>query len=262
MAESIIHVPSIQKLKGKKGFIGSAYPFVALGVPPLNLVVWDDDFLGDTIRGDATSPGIYEVVTGVDGAINILADQPNGIAEIRASDGNGANAEYCGVSLPELAFKGDNYCGMAARIAIDAITTVKVEVGFTDVTTDAGFVNSLSGNTFTANNATGWIIDTNDTSYWQAVGVKDTSAATKIEPSISPTAATFEWLIVIIEGDYAKFYRLNADSGQTYESAWMTNAIEGGTQVSPWLFVQLRTGTIDRNVQLDRLLVWGNRTSS
>ena len=42
-------------------------------------------------------------MTGVDGAINILADQENGVAEIRASDGNGADNEYAGISLPELA---------------------------------------------------------------------------------------------------------------------------------------------------------------
>uniref|UniRef100_A0A6M3XXK6 Uncharacterized protein n=1 Tax=viral metagenome TaxID=1070528 RepID=A0A6M3XXK6_9ZZZZ len=261
MSEKIIHVPSIQKLKATTGFLGSAYPFAALGVPALNMVVWDDDFLGDTIRGDATAPGIYEVVTGVDGAINILADQANGIAEIRASDGNGADTEYCGVSLPELAFVGDSYCGIAARIAVDAITTVKMEIGFTDVTTDAGFTNVLATPTFTAANATGWVFDTTDTGYWQAVGVKAGTAATKIEPSIAPVAATFEWLIVIIEGDNAKFYRLDANSNLTYESAWMADAIEGATQICPWIFVQLKAGTIDRNIQLDRLLVWGNRTS-
>uniref|UniRef100_A0A6M3L7D7 Uncharacterized protein n=1 Tax=viral metagenome TaxID=1070528 RepID=A0A6M3L7D7_9ZZZZ len=261
MVKSIIHVPTIQKLGLVRGNIGAAYPFMALGIPPLDLVVWDDDFLGDTIRGDATAPGIYEVITGVDGAINILADQTNGVAEIRASDGNGGDNEYCGVSLPELAFLGDNYCGMAARIAIDTITTAKIEVGFTDVTTDAGFTNVLATPTFTANDACGWVFDTDDTGYWQAVGVKTTTAATKIEPSIAPVAATFEWLIVIVQGNNAKFYRLDENSNQTYESAWMTDAIEGGTKVCPWIFVQLRTDTIDRNVQLDRLVVWGNRTT-
>lgn len=262
MAEPIIHVPTIQHLKRARGNIGLAFPFVALGIPPLNMVVWDDDFLGDTIRGDATSPGIYEVVTGVDGAINILADQKNGIAEIRASDGNGADNEYAGISLPELAFCGDNYCGMAVRLTVDNIATVKMEVGFTDVTTDAGMVNALATPTFTATNCCGWAFDTDDNAYWQAVGAKDGSAATKIEPEIAPVATTFEWLIVVIEGNNAKFYRLDENANQTYESGWMTDAIEGGTQVSPWIFVQLRAGTIDRNIQLDRLIVWGNRTSS
>ena len=263
MAEKIIHLPTLQELALVRGNIGRAYPFVALGIPPLDLVVWDDDFLGDTIRGDATAPGIYEVKTGVDGAINILADQSGGIAEIRASDGNGADDEYCGISLPELGFLGDNYCGIAARIAVDNVGTLKMEVGFTDVTTDAGAVNVLATPTFTASDFCGWVFDTDDTAYWQCAGYSSTeaAAATKIEPEIAPVAATFEWMIVIVEGNNAKFYRLDANANKTYESAWMTNAIEGGTKICPWIFVQLRTGTIDRNIQLDRLVVWGNRTT-
>lgn len=260
MSKSIIHVPSFQKLSNVKGNIGRAFPFMALGIPPLGIVSWDDHFLGDTIRGDATSPGIYEVITGVDGAINILADQTNGIAEIRASDGAGASGEYCGVSLPELNFLGDNYCVVAARVAVDNVATVKIEIGFTDVTTDAGFTNVLATPSNTANNACGWVFDTNDTAYWQCVGFKDTTAATKIEPGIAPVAATFETMVVAIEGNNAKFYRLDANGNLTYESAWMTSAIEGGTKVCPWIFVQLR-GAADRNLSLDRLTVWGNETT-
>lgn len=268
MANSIIHVPTIQNLQRVKANIGAAYPFIALGISPLDLIVWDDDFLGDTIRGDATSPGIYEVKTGDDGAINILADQPGGVAEIRASDGAGSDDEYCGISLPELAFQGDNYCAVAARLYIDAITTVKVEVGFTDVTTDAGAVNILATPTFTATDFCGWILDTDDTAYWQCAGVKDGTAATKIEPELSPTAGStgYEWLIVAIEGNNAYFYRLDANGRQTYPTLGaancMSDAIEGGTQICPWIFVQLRADSIDRNIRLDRWVVWGNRTSS
>ena len=44
MSNRIIHVPSIQQLRRVRGNIGKAFPFVALGVPPLDVVVWDDDF--------------------------------------------------------------------------------------------------------------------------------------------------------------------------------------------------------------------------
>jgi len=265
MARSIIHVPTLQNLERTRGNLGLAYPFVALGIPPLDMIVWDDDFLGDTIRGDATAPGIYEVVTGVDGAINILADQAGGVAEIRASDGAGAANEYCGVSLPELAFQGDNYCAIAARFYLDAITTVKVEVGFTDVTTDAGAVNAKATPTFTATNFCGWVLDTNDNEYWEGMGVKAGTGATTLEAAISPTASTYEWLIVVIEGDNAYFYRLDQYGKQTYPTpgatAMITDAIEGGTQVCPWIFVQVRAGA-DRNIGLDRIVAWGNRTST
>ncbi|MFA5401568.1 MAG: hypothetical protein WC359_14050 [Dehalococcoidia bacterium] len=240
-------------LNGIRGFLDSGC---------LDVVRWHDDFLGDTIRGDATAPGLYEVVTGVDGAINILADQENGIAEIRASDGNGADNEYCGVSLPELAWSGDQYCWMVARVAVDAITTVKMEIGFTDVTTDAGAVATLATPTFTADDCALWVFDTDDTAYWQCAGCKATTAATKIEDGLAPVAGTFEYLGVALEDTSAKFFRLDANGRKTYESAWMADAITKTVQLVPWIFVQLRTGTIDRNISLDMLHVEQMRTNA
>lgn len=261
MPEELIHVPTLQQLGLHRGNLGPTFPFLALGIPMLDLIVWDDDFFGDLIRGDATSPGIYEVVTGDDGAIGILADQSNGIAEIRASDGAGLDGEYCGVSLPNLAFKGDNYCVVAARIAIDTLATSKVEVGFTDVTTDAGAVNNLGTNTRRATDCAVWVRDTNDNDYWQCAGAMAViGVPDKIEPEISPTAGEFEWLIVALKGNFAKFYRLDQHANLTKETAWMANAIEGGNKVCPWIFVQIRDA-VDRNVQLDRWVAWGNRTT-
>lgn len=240
-------------LNGIRGFLDSNC---------LDVVVWHDDFLGDTIRGDATAPGLYEVVTGVDGAISILADQANGIAEIRASDGNGADNEYCGVSLPELAWKGDHYCWMVACIAVDNVATVKMEVGFTDVTTDAGAVGTLATPTVTADDCAVWVFDTDDTAYWQCVGAKAGTPATKIEPSIAPVAGTFEYLGVALEDTSAKFFRLDANGRKTYESPWMADAITKTDGLVPWVFVQLRTGTIDRNISLDMLHVEQMRTNA
>lgn len=260
MADELLRLPTLQELKNDVGRASMLLPWMERNT--FDYVTWWDDFLGDTMRGDATAPGTYETVTGVDGAIDILADQLNGVAELRASDGNGADNEYGGASLPELGFSGDLNAVMAARIHLDAITTVKVEVGFTDVTTDAGAVNALATPTFTATDCALWILDTDDTAYWQCAGCKDGTPATKIEPEISPTAETFETLVVALQGDNAKFYRLDANGKKTYESAWMTNAIEGGTQVVPWIFVQLRAGTIDRNVRIDYLYASQRRTAS
>lgn len=226
-----------------------------------DLVHYFDDFLGDEIRGSGATPGLYEVVTGSDGAINILANQENGVAEIRASDGNGADNEYAGISLPELAFTGERNAVMAVRLAVDAITTVKVEVGFTDVTTDAGAVLSLSGETATASDAAVWVLDTDDNGNWQAFGVAGDTVATKIEPGIAPTAATFETLVVALRDDNAKFFRLDSNGYPTYESDWMTSAVTSTTPLVPWMFVQLRAGTIDRNLSVDFIDVRARRTT-
>jgi hypothetical protein len=264
MADNVLVKRSRDFLKRYAGGRDRLYPLLEMHTQ--DMVVHRDDFLGDTIRGDATAPGAYEVVTGVDGAINILANQVNGVAEVRASDGAGADDEYCGVSLPELNFQGQLNCNMAVRLQIDAIATVKVEIGFTDVTTDAGAVDALATPTFTATDAAVWVLDTDDTANWQCAGVQAGSAATKIEPGFAPTAATFETLQVSIEGTTARFLRYDANGRNTYDSSRsgedMTNAITGTTQLVPWVFVQLRAGSIDRNLQLDFFDAWQRRTTS
>lgn len=233
-------------------------------------MTWDvvhffDDFLGDKIQGSETggatqASGIYEITTGVDGALNILADQPNGVAELRASDGAGANDEYAGLSLPELAFTGDRNAVIAVRLAIDTLTTVKVEVGFTDVTTDAGAINVKATPTASAGlDAAVWILDTDDNGNWEGVGFQNGTAATTVEAGISPTAATFETLIVELHDTNVRYSRLDINGGQTFESAWQTSGITAATQLVPWVFVQVRDA-VDRNVQLDFIDVRARRT--
>jgi hypothetical protein len=246
-------------LKRAVGGRDKTYPF-------LENLTWDvvqhfDDFLGDEIRGSSATPGLYKMITGVDGAINTLTNKRNGVAELRASDGAGADNEYAGFSLPGLGFTGEADAVMAVRLAIDAITTVKVEVGFTDVTTDIGAVNDKTADpqTFTAANAAVWILDTDDNVYWEGMGVKAGTAATTVEAGISPVAATFETLVVALRDDNAKYIRLNADGLKTYESDWQTSAITAATALSPWIFIQLRDGTIDRNVSIDFIDVRGRR---
>ncbi len=230
----------------------------------LDVLYYHDDFLGDEIRGSGASPGIYEEKTGVDGAIGILADQVNGIAELRASDGAGADNEYGGISLPELAFKGDQNCTVAMRIAIDDITTVKVEMGFTDVTTDAGAVLDLAGNTATADDAALWVRDTDDAGNatgWQAWGVSNGTPATKIEPTgFTAVNGAFETLMVACDGGDARFYHFDADGVLDYSSPVMSGSARGTIALVPWVFIQLRANTIDRNLQIDFISAWQRRT--
>ena len=254
MADPIQMVRSRAHLKRVRGGRDGLYPF-------LEHNTWDvvhhfDDFLGDTVSGT------YETNTGDDGAINILADQTNGVAEIRASDGAGGDNEYAFISLPELNWTAQQNAVMACRLAIDTITTVKVEVGFTDVTTDNGAVNVLATPTGTADDCAVWVFDTDDTAYWQCFGNKAGTEATKIEDGLAPVAGTFETLIVALRDTNAKFLRLDANGNLTYESAWMTDAITAADKLVPWVGIQLRTGSIDRNLQVDYIDVRQRRTTS
>ena len=260
MADPIQMVRSRAHLKRVRGGRDGLYPFLEHNT--WDMVHYFDDFLGDEIRGSGATPGVYEVNTGDDGAINILADQTNGVAEIRASDGAGSDNEYCGIALPELGFTANRNAVMACRLSIDAITTVKVEVGFTDVTTDNGAVNVLATPNATASDSALWVFDTDDTAYWQNVGIKNGTLATKIEAGLAPVADTFETLIVALRDTNAKFLRLDANGNLTYESAWMTDAITAADKLSPWVFIQLRTGSIDRNLKVDYIDVRQRRTTS
>jgi hypothetical protein len=259
MADPIQMVRSRAHLKRVRGGRDGLYPF-------LEHNTWDvvhhfDDFLGDLIRGDATSPGMYELNTGVDGTFTILADQTNGVAELSASTSTGADGEYGFIALPELNWTADQNAVIAVRCNVDAITTVKMEIGFTDVTTDNGAVNSLSGNTGTASDCAVWVFDTADNAYWQCFGSKAGTPATKIEDQLAPVADTFETMIVALRGTNAKFLRLDANGNLTYESAWMSDAITAADKLVPWFGVQLRGG-VDRHMRIDFIDVRQRRTTS
>jgi hypothetical protein len=260
VADPLLLLNSRENLRRVRGGRDGTYPFLEVGT--WDVVHYFDDFLGDEVRGSDATPGLYQVQTGADGAINILADQPNGVAEIRASDGNGADNEYGGISLPELAFTGDRNAVMAVRVAVDAITTVKMEFGFTDVATDAGAINVLATPSATAANAAVWVFDTDDNAYWQGAGVAAGTLPTKYEPGIAPVAATFETLVVALRDGFARFIRLDSNGRLTVDSQWQASFITKTTALVPWMFVQLRTGTLDRNVQVDFIDVRARRTVS
>jgi hypothetical protein len=226
------------------------------------MVHYFDDFLGDEIRGSGGTPGIYELNTGDDGVLSILADQTNGVAELSASTGAGGDDEYAFIALPELNWTAQQNAVMAVRLKADAITTVKIEVGFTDVTTDNGAVNVLATPTGTADDCAVWVFDTDDTAYWQCFGNKAGTEATKIEDGLAPVADTFETMIVALRDTNAKFLRLDANGNLTYESAWMTDAITAADKLVPWVGLQLRTGSVDRNLNIDYIDVRQRRTTA
>lgn len=271
MADPIQIIRSRQALRKVRGGRDGLYPF--LENDTWDTVRWFDDFLGDEIRGSGAAPGAYEVVTGTDGDFLILANQENGIGELRATaSGNGLGNEYAGLSLPELSFTAVRNPVIAVRFNIDTISTVKVEMGFTDVTTDAGAVNDKSANSFNADNCAVWILDTNHDGTWDGYGRDNTAAMTRYSPDlvvsgdVTPEAGQFETLIVALR-EYdateniaaAKFIRLDTNGRLTHESPWQTGAVASNVALVPWLFVQERSSS-DRGIRIDFIDVRARRT--
>ena len=251
MASPVQKVPSRQNLRNQ---IGLAREFGFLEFNTLDQVVVFDDFLGDVLDVEWRTA---DTGSGSSADAVISAGANGTIVMVTGTADNG----YSALSK-ELTFQGQLNCVMAARIKVDDIAAVKIEVGFTDAHDDAGAVDTLATYATTATDWVGWIFDTDDTAYWQATGVDSNTEATKIEDSLAPVAATYETLIVALEDTTAHFYRLDANGYQTYRSAPMTGACTKDVSLTPWVFVQSREASDSKTLTVDYVKAWQRRTVS
>lgn len=260
MADPIIRVNSRDFLRREMPGRDDLFPFLELNT--FDMAVWFDDFMGDQFRYDATAPGTYQTTADSGAtAAAIVTGQVNGI--IRLVTGTTAN-QKSDISLG-LHFRGELNAVIAVRLLASAVTSVKMEVGFTDVVsgTDDGAVNVLATPSFNATDAALWVVDTNDTALWQAVGVQNGTAATKQEPTsdqVGPAAATYETMIVALRDTTAYFYRLNANGRLTYSSDPMTSAVTAATSLTPWVSAHTRN-TTSKNCDIDFIWVAQRRTT-
>ena len=250
MANPVQHVPSRQNLRNTMG-LAREFGFAEFNT--LDQVVVFDDFLGDVLDVEWRTA---DTGSGSSADAVISAGANGTIVMVTGTADNG----YSALSR-ELNFQGQLNCVMAARIKVDDIAAVKMEIGFTDAHDDAGAVNTLATYSTTATDWVGWIFDTDDTAYWQATGVDTNTEATKIEPSIAPVAATYETLIVALEDTTAHFYRLDANGYQTYRSAPMTGACSKDVSLTPWVFVQSRESSDSKTLTVDYVKAWQRRTA-
>ena len=250
MANPVQHVPSRQNLRNTMG-LAREFGFAEFNT--LDQVVVFDDFLGDVLDVEWRTA---DTGSGSSADAVISAGANGTIVMVTGTADNG----YSALSR-ELNFQGQLNCVMAARIKVDDIAAVKMEIGFTDAHDDAGAVNTMATYATTATDWVGWVFDTDDTAYWQATGVDTNTEATKIEPSIAPVAATYETLIVALEDTTAHFYRLDANGYQTYRSTPMTGACSKDVSLTPWVFVQSRESSDSKTLTVDYVKAWQRRTA-
>ena len=251
MADPVQKVPSRQNLRNT---LGLAREFGFLEFNTLDQTVVFDDFLGDVLDVEWQTA---DTGSGSSADAVISAGTNGTIVMVTGTADNGFSA----ISR-ELNFQGQLNCVMAARIKVDDIAAVKMEVGFTDAHDDAGAVNTMATYATTATDWVGWVFDTDDTAYWQATGVDTNTEATKIEPSIAPVNDTYETLIVALEDTTAHFFRLDANGYQTYSSAPMTGACTKDVNLTPWVFVQSRESSDSKTLTVDYIKAWQRRTAS
>lgn len=267
MVDAIITNPSRGILKRVRGGRDVLYPFLELLTPDIAHIIPSSigEFVGDTLHGgfQSTASGTSAVAAAIStGAVNgaILLDA--------GTDNDGRSDLSLGLHC-----LGQLQAVLLCRMQVSRITDIKFEIGFTDVIsgTDAGAVNVLATPSFNAADFVGWVMDTDDAGNAtkpQGAGVDSTTAATKIEDAeiVAPVAATYQTYIVALRDNStagstnAKFMQLNADGRLEYESNWMENAVTETQLLTPWVFLQSRTGS-SATMLIDTLLCWQRRTT-
>lgn len=228
--------------------------------------VWDDDFQGDTLHGG------YQTAADAGATALAITAPTSAVRHGRATMVTGATSDEQSIMSLGLHYYGENGAVMYALVALSAITTVKVEIGFSDQTastTTPAIVNSLSGETATATDGACWIFDTADSGNvgWQGFGVANGTVAAKYEPTVinydgdnDPNAGEYELFSVELRGSSARFRRGDFVSSagtdlarkltMTADSGWLASMVTATVALTPHVLVQCRT-TSSRTLTLD-----------
>tara|TARA_Y100000034_G_scaffold133566_1_gene199394 strand:- start:653 stop:1381 length:729 start_codon:yes stop_codon:yes gene_type:complete len=199
---------------------------------------FEDKFFGDALWGGyptAKTNGTSAAVTFAEHNENAYLSFISGTAD------NG----YAGQGLG-LNFTGDRgVLGEFLIVTPAAVTTMKIEVGFSDADDDAGAVNIKATPSSTASDYAVLCFDTDDDTNWSFISAK---AGTEV--------ATQDIETVAASSTYRLAVRIVGDSCEAYVNgshvAGHADGIEGGSKITPWVFVQARAGSASRTILLHK----------
>lgn len=211
--------------------------------------VYFNDFDGAAV--DETNDVDVNEAHGGSGAINA---QDNGAYRLTTST---SDNDKCEVATG-LYWKARNNCVMEARVKVDAITTVGINVGWSDAAEEADnqVAFEIDGTTITDRCTDGvcWVFDTDATTdVWYMCNTKDgTQAGTSY--GVAPVASTYEVFRIALNSDGdATFYRNGEAVG--YKASAVTTTIA----LTPYVAVISRAGTAARNLDIDYIKCWQDR---
>jgi len=202
--------------------------------------------------------GQWLLTEGTDSATSdaaILAGGMGGILRMTTGDaGTGYAADAEQMTAQALQYQASNgNLVFETRIALSAITTCYVYVGFTDTIAgaleqpifSAGSANTI---TTTASDAVGFFFDTGmDDDNWWVAGVAGDTDATHQDTGFAPVAATYEVLRIEVDtSGGAKFFRNGVQVGTA-----MSGAVTAATDLTPIITVSKLSVTASMTLDVD-----------
>lgn len=206
--------------------------------PSIDYTVQGDDFTGDALR--AWYPG--SKTNGASASVTFTEHNSLKFLElVSGTDDDGYAGQGVGMQ-----YTGDR--GVLAQFIVTtpaAITTMKVEVGVSDNDQDAGAVNQkATTTTATATDFAVAILDTDDDSNWAFVSAKGGTVV--VTQDLLAVAVSTTYVIEIrVEGDNVELWI----DGTKLAGHGSNTGIEGGTDLTPWVFCQARAGSASRTLQ-------------
>ena len=197
----------------------------------LNFLGDDWQFDKDHFWGDALDVRYHAGINSGSGSA-APAINSNGEGGEMILDAGTADDGYSGFAI-DLNWRGDQGALFVARFKINVATTVKFEMGWTDLETNVGVANVLDTPTAVATDGAVIIGDIDDTANIQVFGVKAGTLAGKSEPGLAFDTDYHTYALALADDDAIAFI-------DGIEYGRITNALEGGNPISPTLFVQNR----------------------
>jgi len=143
-------------------------------------------------------------------------------------------------------FTGDRGCLSEFIVRTPAaITTMKFEVGLSDADDDAGAVNQKAATTSaTAGSFAVFVFDTDDDANIAFVSAKGGTVVSTHDIQAAAVDTTYRFAIRVTGDNVEGFI-----NGSKVAAHGGNAGIEGGTGLTPWAFVQARTGSASRTLQ-------------
>ena len=205
-----------------------------------------DDFNGHVVMAAACSQGPWEV-TADSGGTALTVDQPGGVLRL---DTDCTDDDVIMVAAGRAAWRvQDGAIDVLFRAKVDDITTVAYSMGLTDANTESStmpwHLGACDALTTTASTGIGFVFDTDAaTDTIHTLYVDDDTDGTLTNTALAPVNATY------------RTYRIRL------EDAGSGNQVRAEFSVCCNTYYEVRTSTIDRDVQLTPFVAVQNRAAA